>query len=124
MEPATDHPARPLDHSAEYSEESLWKKLAGFARKAGIEVVEKVLTLYETLRDEDTPKWAKATILSTLGYFIAPLDAIPDLMPGVGFSDDLGALAVALGIVAAHVKKAHVEQARARMKRWLPDPAG
>ncbi|MCH7224789.1 YkvA family protein [Haloferula sp. A504] len=109
------------DYSKDYSDDSLRKKLGGFARKAGIEVVEKVLTLYETLKDEDTPKWAKGTILSALGYFIAPLDAIPDLVPLAGFSDDLGALAVAFGIVAAHVKRKHVELARERMTRWLPE---
>ncbi|BCX48139.1 DUF1232 domain-containing protein [Haloferula helveola] len=109
------------DHSDEYSEDSLWKKLGGFARNAGIEVVEKVLTLYEALKDEDTPKWAKGTIISALGYFIAPVDAIPDLVPVVGFSDDLGALAVAFGIVAAHVKREHIDRAKQTMQRWFPD---
>ena len=119
-EPADDT----RDHSDEYSDDSLWKKLGVFARKAGVEVVEKVLTLYETLKDEDTPRWAKGTIISALGYFIAPLDAIPDLVPLAGFSDDLGAVAVALGIVAAHVKREHVERAKERMQRWLPDSGG
>lgn len=108
------------DHSNDYSEDSLWTKLRDFARKAGTEVVEKVLTLYETLKDDDTPKWAKGTIISALGYFIAPVDAIPDLVPVVGFSDDLGALAVAIGIVAAHVKREHVERARETMQQWFP----
>lgn len=124
MKTEIEPPLETRDHSKEYSDASLGKKLAAFARRAGAEVVEKVLTLYETLKDERTPRWAKATIISTLGYFIAPLDAIPDLMPGVGYSDDLGALAVALGIVAAHVRREHVDRARQRMQPWFPEHGG
>lgn len=109
------------EHAKDYSEDSLWKKLRGFAKTAGREIVEKVLALYEALKDEDTPAWAKGTIVAALGYFIAPVDAIPDLLPAVGFSDDLGALAVALGAVAAHVKEEHLARAREIMKRWFPE---
>ena len=41
-----------------------------------------------------------------------PLDAIPDMIPVVGFSDDLGALAAALAIVIAHVKPKHKEKSQ------------
>ncbi len=109
------------DHSGQYSDESLRQKLARFARKAGKEVVEKVLVLVEALRDADTPAWAKGTIIAALGYFIAPLDAISDFLPVVGYSDDLGALAMALGAVAAHIKREHIERARARLQKWFPD---
>ena len=42
-----------------------------------------------------------------LGYFIAPVDAFPDIVPFLGFADDLGALALALSTVAVHIKDAH-----------------
>ena len=102
-----------------YSEEALWKKIAAFAAKAGKQVIEKVLTLYYCLRDPDTPKWAKGTIVGALGYFIAPIDAIPDFIPGVGFSDDLVALAAALAVVAAHIKPEHIERAKELLKTWF-----
>jgi len=109
------------DHSKEYSEESLWAKIKEFGRVAGKELIEKVLILWHALKDKDTPVWAKGTIVAALGYFIAPLDAIPDLVPAAGYSDDLGALALALAAVAAHVKDSHKEKAREMLKRWFPE---
>ena len=106
-------------YGSEYSEESLWQKIATFAGRAGRETIEQVLVLYYCCLDRDTPVWAKTVIVSALGYFIAPLDAIPDLMPGVGFSDDLGALAMALATVVAHVKPEHRQQAQEKMKTWF-----
>jgi uncharacterized membrane protein YkvA (DUF1232 family) len=107
------------DYTKEYSEDSLWKKLAGYAAVAGKEVVEKVLVLYESLKDKDTPAWAKGVIIAALGYFISPVDAIPDLIPFAGFADDLGALAAAVGTVATHIKKEHVSAAKATLARWF-----
>lgn len=109
------------DYGTEYSEESFWTKVAAFARKAGIEVVEKALILYFCLQDRDTPATAKAIIASALGYFIVPTDVIPDITPVAGFADDLGALALAFALVALHVKPEHRSQAEERMKEWFGD---
>lgn len=86
-----------------YSEDALFDKLGGLARATGRELVEKALTLYLVLRDPGTPKWAKTTILGALGYFIVPLDAVPDFIPGAGLTDDLGILVLALGAVATSI---------------------
>lgn len=109
------------DHSMEYSESSLWAKIKQYGLVAGKELIEKVLILWHALKDKDTPAWAKGTIVAALGYFIAPLDAIPDLIPAAGYSDDLGALALALAAVAAHVKNIHKEKAKEMLKRWFPE---
>ena len=107
------------NYDDDYSEESLWRKITKFAVKAGEGVIEKALTLYETMKDEDTPVWAKATIISALGYFISPVDAIPDIIPVVGFSDDLGMLAGACVAVAANVKDEHIRKARETLRKWF-----
>jgi uncharacterized membrane protein YkvA (DUF1232 family) len=109
------------EHETEYSEQSFWDKLKGYAIAAGREVVEKALTLYYCHRDADTPAWARRVIVGALAYFILPTDAIPDLIPGAGYTDDLGALAMALTILAAHVKQEHVRQARVTLERWFSD---
>ncbi len=87
-------------------------------------MIEKALVLYYCLRDEDTPAWAKTVIIGSLGYFIVPLDLIPDFTPGVGYADDLGALASALAAVAAHVKDEHHEMAAAKVAKWFGSLAG
>jgi len=92
--------------------DSFWRKIQRFAFVAGRSVIGKALALYFCLRDPDTPAWAKAVILGALGYFILPVDAIPDFLPGIGFSDDLGVLVTVLATLAVHVKREHRERAR------------
>ena len=104
------------DYAGAYSEDSLWQKITAFAAIAGREIIKRVLILYYCWCDPETPPQAKVIILGALGYFIAPLDAIPDLMAGVGFSDDLGALGAALSMIAIHVKPEHKQQAEEKLR--------
>jgi len=90
-----------------------------FAKVAGAEVVERALQLYYAAQDPQTPAWAKAVIYGALGYFIFPVDAIPDAVPAVGFSDDLGVLVAALASVAMYITPAVKEQARVRIRDWF-----
>jgi uncharacterized membrane protein YkvA (DUF1232 family) len=78
-----------------------------------------VLSLYYASLSPETPAWAKAVIGGALAYFVLPIDAIPDLLPLVGFTDDLSALAAAAFTVAAHVKLEHHERADETLARWF-----
>jgi uncharacterized membrane protein YkvA (DUF1232 family) len=115
-----DNPG-PENYTAAYSEDSFWQKLAGYAKSAGKEVIEKALLLYYAGQEEDAPAWAKATIVGSLGYFIAPLDAIVDLTPVVGYADDLGVLALALAAVATYVNDNVREKTAQKMLTWFGD---
>lgn len=103
----------------EYSESAFWDKMRKYAKDAGETVLEPALKMYYALQDKDTPTWAKTTIIGALGYFISPLDAIPDLLPVVGYTDDLTVLMGALAVVMAHIKEEHAEQARNRLRQWF-----
>lgn len=107
------------EQTENYSEENFWEKLKNFAIKAGSEVIEKALWLYYAAQRTDTPTWAKTTIYAALGYFILPIDAIPDITPGVGFADDLGALAAAVTACAAYINDEVKTQATQKMKDWF-----
>ena len=102
-----------------YSDSGFWSKVGKYAKVAGKEVIERALQLYYTAQKPDTPKWAKAVIYSTLGYFILPLDAIPDITPIVGYADDLGALAAAIGIVLVHIIPDVRQQAEDKVTEWF-----
>ena len=102
-----------------YSEEGFWSKLARFALVAGKQVVEKALMLYYAARNPETPAWAKTTIYGALGYFIFPLDAIPDAIPVVGFADDLGVLTAAIATVAVYITPEVRQQANEKMVQWF-----
>lgn len=102
-----------------YSESNFWDKTKNFAKVAGSEVLTPALKMYYAASDKDTPAWAKTAMLGALGYFISPIDAIPDLTPFVGYSDDLGVLVAAVATTAAHIKDEHVSQAKDTLKRWF-----
>jgi uncharacterized membrane protein YkvA (DUF1232 family) len=109
----------PKDYAKEFSDQNFWDKLAGFAKVAGREVVEKALWLYYAFKEDTTPLWAKTAILGALGYFISPIDAIPDLIPAVGYADDLGVLALAVATVAAHITEEVKGLAAAKLRDWF-----
>ena len=52
---------------------------------------EGIRTLWSMLKDPDyTITWqTKAWIIFALGYFISPIDLIPDFIPVVGYADDV-----------------------------------
>lgn len=107
--------------AADYSEPRFWQKLVAFGRRAGREVVEKALWLYYAAERPETPKWAKATIYGALAYFILPADAVPDLTPLAGFTDDLAVLAFAVATIGAHIDAAVKARAATTLSRWFPD---
>jgi len=107
------------DNANHYSEDSFWEKLKNFAVKAGGEVVEKALQLYYAAQEPETPAWAKTAIYGALGYFILPLDVIPDVMPGIGFTDDLGILAAAIGAVSMYINDDVKKKAEQKMQDWF-----
>ncbi|GAB3092085.1 DUF1232 domain-containing protein [Aestuariicella hydrocarbonica] len=109
--------ANPFEN--EYSDTGFWRKTKKYARIAGEGVLEPALKLYYASQDPDTPAWARTTVYASLGYFIAPLDAIPDLSPFIGYSDDLGVLVAATAAIAKHIKKEHAEKARDKLARWF-----
>jgi uncharacterized membrane protein YkvA (DUF1232 family) len=108
-----------IKYEDSYNDDSFWKKVKDFAKTAGENVLEPALKLYYVFQDEDTPAWAKTTIVGALGYFISPIDAIPDVIPVVGFSDDLGVLVAAVATVAAYIKEEHTNKAKETLKQWF-----
>ena len=102
-----------------YTEEAFHSKLLRFAGIMGKEGLRSALILYYTLRRKDLPAKTRAIILGALGYLILPADVIPDLVPMLGFTDDIGILAAALAAVAMYVDDEARAQADAALERWL-----
>ncbi|MES2437948.1 MAG: YkvA family protein [Verrucomicrobiota bacterium] len=117
----SDNPQLPIPFSAPrwYSAPRLWRTLLKAAASAGRKTLLTALTLFYCLQDRDTPTWAKGVIVGALGYLVLPMDLIPDIIPGAGYGDDLGALVAALGTVAAYIKDEHKSKATAQVERLL-----
>lgn len=109
------------NYAGAFTDEGFWAKLGGYAKTAGSEVVEKSMWLFYAFKNEDTPLWAKTTIVGALGYFISPIDAIPDIIPAVGYADDLGVLALAVTTVATSIDQTVRDKTKAKMKDWFGD---
>lgn len=99
--------------------EDFWQKLNRFAYKSGRELVEKALWLYYASKRPETPVWARSVIVGALAYFVMPIDAAPDYIPGVGYSDDLAVLAAAVGAVAFYIDEEVKRKAAATLSKWF-----
>jgi uncharacterized membrane protein YkvA (DUF1232 family) len=94
-----------------------WRKVKRFA--ARLPFTEDLLAAYYCAFDRETPFQVKAALIGALAYFVLPFDAIPDMLPVLGFADDAAVLATALRLVASHMRPEHREAARRAMARVL-----
>jgi uncharacterized membrane protein YkvA (DUF1232 family) len=114
-----DHDTDIDKYRGQYSEESFWEKVKNAALTAGRELIEKALWLFYAILDHDTPTKAKWIIAGALGYFISPIDLIPDFIPVIGYTDDLAVLVGAILTVASNIKDVHKAMAANRLKEWF-----
>jgi uncharacterized membrane protein YkvA (DUF1232 family) len=92
-----------------------WKKARRVA--AGLPFAEDLLAAYYCAFDRATPVQMKATLVGALAYFVLPVDAVPDVVPFFGFTDDAAVLLTAMRVVGAHVRPEHRDAARAALAR-------
>lgn len=102
-----------------FNEQSLWKKIGDFALTAGQQVIYAVLLLYYVMVDNKVSLKHRLAIAAALGYFIFPADAIPDITPLIGYTDDLGVLIFALTQIYGSITPEIKEKARNKMKEWF-----
>ena len=101
-------------YAKSYSEDSFWDKIKGVLKSAGLPIIYKALQLYYAMQNPNCPMSIKAGIIAALGYFISPIDLIPDFIPVLGFTDDLAAIGAAL--VMAHMYIDEDVKRKARQK--------
>lgn len=102
-----------------YKEPDLWKKLSRVGKKAGVKAVYAVLLLYYASVSKHTSLRDKVIIYGALGYFILPIDLIPDALGPLGYTDDLSALLMALKNVWQNITPEVQAKARARLTDWF-----
>jgi uncharacterized membrane protein YkvA (DUF1232 family) len=87
-----------------------WPKLRRSV--ARIPFADQLLSLYFAARDPHTPTRAKGMMLAALAYFVLPVDAVPDVLVGIGFTDDAAVITAVIAILSAHIRSRHREAAR------------
>ena len=86
-----------------YSEAGLWSKITGNVKKVGANLLYEVLQLFYVAQNPNVPMKIRAAMIAPLGYFISPVDLIPDLTPVVGYTDDAAVIAMAIAFAHAYI---------------------
>jgi uncharacterized membrane protein YkvA (DUF1232 family) len=90
--------------------EGFWPKLA---RNIGrVPFADEALAAWYCATDGATPLKVKATLFGALAYFVLPFDVIPDVILGLGFTDDMAVLVTAVTLMRNHITQAHRDKAR------------
>ncbi len=102
-----------------FDESSFWGKFKRFAKGLGIKATYMVLLLWYAYQRKETPAWAKRIIMGALGYLVLISDAVPDITPFVGFTDDIGILSFGLVTVASYINEEVRTKARQKLTDWF-----
>ena len=98
-------------------EPRLWRKLLRVA--ARITFADQVVAAWYCAMDSATPQHVRGVLLAALAYFVLPTDAVPDIIAGIGFTDDATVIAAVVGAFARHITPEHRARARSRLDQLL-----
>ena len=93
--------------------QDFWQKARRTLGK--VPFTEEAVAAFYCAADSATPLPIRATLFGALGYFILPIDAIPDILLGLGYTDDAAIMIAAFTAARVHITEAHRDRARA----WL-----
>lgn len=97
-----------------------WRKLQRGA--ARVPFAEDAVAAYYAAFDRNTPLKVRATLLAALAYFVMPVDALPDVMPLLGFTDDAAVLMAAIRLISTHIGPEHRALARSQIDALRTPP--
>lgn len=114
-------PATPIDRSRALTpsvmrmnerrvRDGFWPKIRKVAAK--IPFAAEALSVWYCAKDETTPIAAKGMMLAALAYFVLPVDAVPDFIVGLGYTDDAAVFAALMSVVGKNLKPRHREAAK------------
>lgn len=101
-----------------YNPKSLFEKIKKFAKKAGMKTIYVVLILYYASFDKSLPTKDRLMVIAAIGYFILPLDFIPDSLPG-GFADDASATLYVVRHIWNNLSEETFQKARIKLSDWF-----
>ena len=104
-----------------YDAEQFWKKLRRSIKRLGAKAVYYALVLYYAMQSPQVSAREKGIILGALGYFLLPIDLLPDFLPAIGYTDDIAALAFAIYKVWHCITPEVRAQAESTIYDWFGD---
>jgi len=92
-----------------------WPKIRRVA--AQVPFAKEALSVWYCAKDDDTPLAAKGMMLAALAYFVMPVDAIPDFIAGLGYTDDAAVFTALMAIIGRNLKPKHKLAAKRDIER-------
>ena len=87
-----------------------WPKMRRVARR--VPFAEDAVAAWFCAMDAETPLRVRGLLLAALAYFIMPFDLVPDMLVGLGFTDDIAVLLAAFKAVQSNIRPEHYDKAR------------
>jgi uncharacterized membrane protein YkvA (DUF1232 family) len=100
-------------------EAGFWPKIRRVAAK--VPFAKEALSVWYCARDDETPLAAKGMMLAALAYFVLPVDAVPDFIAGLGYTDDAAVFTALMAVVGRNLKPRHKAAAKADIERLRRD---
>jgi len=82
-----------------------WKDIRMSSVKEHFFILSRLVKSYATGKYKAIPWKAMITVLAAVLYFLNPLDLIPDFIPGVGLTDDVGVVLWVFTTLKAEIDK-------------------
>ncbi|RIW07379.1 YkvA family protein [Vibrio harveyi] len=118
--PVNSAPDDVLDQTMQAPDEkTFWRKMKNSVKKAGEEIAVMGIKSWLAMADSNTSVRHKAILGGALAYFVLPTDMVPDVLAGVGFTDDMAALTLAANSVGNAITDEHEEQAREKLSSMV-----
>jgi len=100
------------DEQQEYEarvRDGFWRKLRRYAGR--IPFAREAVSAWYCARDPNTPSHVRFAALAALAYFVIPTDALPDIVPTLGFTDDAAMFWAVWKMISSHVTEEHRDKA-------------
>lgn len=109
----------PLSTREEKVRSEFWDKFKSVA--ARIPFADDLVSAYYCALDPQTPTRVRGMLLGALAYFILPIDGIPDMILGLGYTDDAAVLAAVVSMVSRHITPTHRAAAAKALGKDVPE---
>jgi len=76
-----------------------------------------IKVLYLATKDKRTPWYAKSFAFVIIGYFLSPLDIIPDFIPVLGYLDDLILIPLGVFILRKMISDELIDEYRTKIEK-------
>ncbi|TAJ69274.1 MAG: DUF1232 domain-containing protein [Phenylobacterium sp.] len=96
-------------------DEGFWPKMRRVVAK--VPFAKEALSVWYCAKDDDTPLAAKGMMLAALAYFVMPVDAVPDFIAGLGYTDDAAVFTALLALLGRNLKPKHKQAAQRDIER-------